>query len=416
MKSGDPTREVDSSSGGSGIREFDKICVIIELLNVCCKRKWERRVYCIDVNSSLSSSSLERPVFRWNMNLLHFDAYVILGSKLYLFAGPVDFCYYDFKTDLSSTSSKPTVIREESLVRGPPMKSEKSNPVAVVIGDSKICVFPRLLGGPLFAKGSCSTSFELLDTRLPLKWKSLPELPFKYHDNCNVIASYCVHRSFLIIRFLKSGVYAIDVYMPRPQWVRLGQCPRKNPFPFQGMFAIVDEMMINPCPYPLTTIQPLKPTRKYLLCTSRPLGALCFEHTSKNLCRVQVEFPSDDDDDDDYDAPCLLLDFIKFDHLPLDTFGSNLSDWANLPSYKSLTFALTSCRSEDITSISIFPIKTSYIDESMEEEELSKKKKNLAEKEGRRKRQMKNKMKFYQRHVLRRGLIMKKRRFSTAKH
>ncbi|WCJ25501.1 hypothetical protein M5689_007380 [Euphorbia peplus] len=394
MESGDPTTGVEleicgSSSCGSGIREFDKICVLVQLLSdvdPSWYKKWEGRVYCIDVNSSLSSSSLVRPVFRWDMRLLHFDVYVILGSKLYLFAGIFDFCYYDFKNDLSSTSNKPTVIREESLGRGPPMKSEKSNPVAVVIGDSKICVFSTLLGGPLFAQGSCSASFELLDTRLPFKWKSLPELPFKYDDNYYsiCIASYCVHRSFLIIQFRKHGVYAINVYMPRPQWVALGPCLRKNPFPFRGMFAIVDEMMINPCPYPLTTIQPLKPTR-----SSRPLAALCFENTSKNLCRVQVEFPADDDDDD---APCLLLDFIKFDHLPLDTFGSNLSDWANLPSHKSLTFALTSCRSEEISSISIFPIKTSYIDESLEEEkeeeeeEPSKKKKKLAEKEGRRTR------------------------------
>ncbi|WCJ41093.1 hypothetical protein M5689_021980 [Euphorbia peplus] len=374
-----------------------------------------------DLNRLGYDRDLNRLGYDRDLNRLGYDAYVILGSKLYFFARQdKSMRFYDMKTALSSPSIAATLLCEKSLQEGPPMQAVKERAIAVVIGVSKICVFGRFLY--LHGRTCSRPSFELLDTSR-LKWKSLPE-PFKnYEEHVNVtipnvtIESYCVHRSCLIIQTYRHGIYAINVDIPQPQWVTLQKSQKKkNGFPFQGMFAMVDEMMFNPCPYPITTIQyPFDTTKYPCRSRSRPFGALCFDHTCKNLCRVEAMYPSPPSGLDD--TPCLLVDLLKFDHVPLDELTFDLSAWNHIQSDKYLTFALTSCHFDYLGSIAICPIKTSCIDESIEEEEkgeeeekavvkggeeedLSKKKKILAEKEGRRTRQMKNKKKFFQRHVV----------------
>ncbi|WCJ20188.1 hypothetical protein M5689_002440 [Euphorbia peplus] len=135
-------------------REFDKSVVIIKCFfeHDSTSECW---FYCMDVNSSSTALNL-KPFIRDSVDL-GYHAYLILGSTLYMFGraenGSVfgdSFSHYDMKTALSSSENPTLYLCKESLVQGWPMQARKNCPNAVVIADSRICVFSMVLAPRFF--------------------------------------------------------------------------------------------------------------------------------------------------------------------------------------------------------------------------------------------------------------------------
>ncbi|WCJ37780.1 hypothetical protein M5689_018888 [Euphorbia peplus] len=339
-------------------------------------------LYVIDIVNSESNMRKKplHPILIWDLNCPYFS-FVMYDFKLYMFCGLDDVCWnnswavYDMRRApcFSSSSFHTIDLRDKKFEEGnqpieegkQPMEGRKVSPSAVVIGDSTICVFGKVL----FLKGENDSpyprfsrpSFELLDTRNDT-WTPLPE-PMTYDENgSNVgIESFCVHGSSLII-YTNLGFYGINIAHKPPLWVKLDGPIRHLNVTYRENWTMVGKQLCSPfdvmgrAKLTSTPLFPPKacPDRNFLI-TRYPSGAICLggvDDSCFNLCRVRLGFVNLVNN-----VPNLLVDIVKFDKKAFENYGSDLSKWHGIRCHKYFTFALASCPCDHMELVSCFPVK-----------------------------------------------------------
>ncbi|WCJ38867.1 hypothetical protein M5689_019903 [Euphorbia peplus] len=353
---------------------FDKLFVLT--LHAPRSEFSEYAIWCLDVNHNsnihkYSPPALD-PILRF-FTLSNHYAFVILGYKLYMFCGSMlsdnTMSIYDLRRALSSTI--PLDWRNEEAAKqgmkyfetGPKMAEGKCEPVAVVIGEYRICVFSTTLydhRSKYLLEPPCSLSpnFEIYDSRTNT-WIGLPEPcnphQFKLDSDFDIfIDSYCVYLSSLIIETNLGSIHGINLDNSHPKWVQMDGCGSFEKFPFKGMWkSTYDDVLavIDPLSYPIA----LRDDTNMVSLLSRPSGVLRlagFSDTCNiNICSVRGGLGFS------HDIPYLLVDILNFSADALKNLGSDCPRWNEIQSDKAFTFSLSSIPSRYMRVINCFPVK-----------------------------------------------------------
>ncbi|WCJ42892.1 hypothetical protein M5689_023672 [Euphorbia peplus] len=330
-------------------------------------------VYRIDVTNNSNTAIIPsvEPILYLDDDDFKFPAFAVLEHTLYMFGGVHSLSYdkeisglywgnevrkYDLKTTCSTKLKTSSLPLEISRMTGRKMHLE-----AVVIDDTRICVFATLLHDgcipnyydpPSFAP----PNFELFDT-VTETWKPLPE-PMEYHENVH-IASYFTGPSTFTI-YTNPGLYQIKFDVPDPTWQKLDINP---PLPLNFRISTYHGIFIDHKPNPLVLINPFTVIRWSDF--ERPYPCELKSDQGRKpltMCPSSAGFCSKDGliyvvrigvDDWNCFSPHLLVDTYKND----SKFESNLTESKEIEPVNSFTAALTSLSNCRIRIIGCFLVK-----------------------------------------------------------